>query len=323
MRIKKKETKQYSVMAHINSYPEFVDYCLRRLGAPTIDINLDPEQIRDRISDAIQLYLETDSESLLDVYWCHQATHEDAMNGYLQMPMEVIGVSNVFCPNKNFNASIQKYKSCCHQEKVTHKVNSNGYSTDKNPYGDIPTNFNRQVISPEGKVVDWNIGTVDFGDDEFMTSYLYNWWNNYWNYGYNMYAGNGSLFYYEISMQYISLLKQLFCNRTEFSYRNRQRKLWLMSEPIIEGSFYCIHGHKILDPETDDCIWESPFLQAYATCLLGIQWGVNLSKFGSIPAAAGLTINSDQILQRYMEEKTNLEEAHRKKNQYPPKPMVG
>lgn len=44
----------------ITEYSQFVDYVLRKLGAPVVDINIDPEQLQDRISDALQMYIEYD-----------------------------------------------------------------------------------------------------------------------------------------------------------------------------------------------------------------------------------------------------------------------
>ena len=35
---------------------DFIDYCLRRLGHPVIEINVDDQQIEDRVDDALQLF---------------------------------------------------------------------------------------------------------------------------------------------------------------------------------------------------------------------------------------------------------------------------
>ena len=35
---------------------EFKDYCLRRLGSPVIDINVDDQQVEDRIDEALLYY---------------------------------------------------------------------------------------------------------------------------------------------------------------------------------------------------------------------------------------------------------------------------
>ena len=44
-------------MATITSRQQFKDYCLRRLGFPVISINVDDDQVEDRINDAIQYHL--------------------------------------------------------------------------------------------------------------------------------------------------------------------------------------------------------------------------------------------------------------------------
>ena len=43
-------------MARISGRQQLVDYCLRRLGAPVIEINVDGSQIEDRLDDALQLF---------------------------------------------------------------------------------------------------------------------------------------------------------------------------------------------------------------------------------------------------------------------------
>ena len=43
-------------MAVPNSRQAFKEYCLRRLGYPVIDINVDDEQVDDRIDEALKYY---------------------------------------------------------------------------------------------------------------------------------------------------------------------------------------------------------------------------------------------------------------------------
>ena len=44
------------------------DYCLRRLGYPVIQINVDDAQIEDRIDDALQLFSEYHFDGVEKVY---------------------------------------------------------------------------------------------------------------------------------------------------------------------------------------------------------------------------------------------------------------
>ena len=49
-------------MAKPNSRSTLQDYCLRNLGAPVIEINVDEDQLEDRTDDAIQFYQEFNSD---------------------------------------------------------------------------------------------------------------------------------------------------------------------------------------------------------------------------------------------------------------------
>ena len=42
----------------ISSRQGLIDYCLRRLGFPVIEINVDDDQVEDRIDDALQYFQE-------------------------------------------------------------------------------------------------------------------------------------------------------------------------------------------------------------------------------------------------------------------------
>ena len=43
-------------MAKPNSRSTLIDYCMRSLGAPVVEINVDEDQVEDRIDEALQFY---------------------------------------------------------------------------------------------------------------------------------------------------------------------------------------------------------------------------------------------------------------------------
>ena len=61
-------------MATITSRSTFKDYCLKRLGFPVIDINVDDDQIEDRIDDAIQYWQDYHFDGLQKVYYIKAIT---------------------------------------------------------------------------------------------------------------------------------------------------------------------------------------------------------------------------------------------------------
>jgi hypothetical protein len=104
-------------MAQVTNRDEFADYCLRRLGAPVIDINVDPDQVQDRIDDALQYWQDYHFDGLQKVYWIHYVTQPDIDQKYLDLsntqdsegnPMEIVGISRIF-PLFDSQASVNMF----------------------------------------------------------------------------------------------------------------------------------------------------------------------------------------------------------------------
>jgi hypothetical protein len=104
-------------MAAITSRSDFKDYCLRRLGFPVIDINVDDDQIEDRIDDAIQYWQDYHFDGTQKVYYIHSLTQSDVNNKYLDLSnvtdnsnnsTQIIGVTRIF-PLQDSQASINMF----------------------------------------------------------------------------------------------------------------------------------------------------------------------------------------------------------------------
>lgn len=83
-------------MAEITSREELKQYCLRRLGAPVIEVNCAEEQLEDRIDDAFQYYFQYHFDAVETMYWAHQLTQEDVDNRYLTVANNIIGITRIF-----------------------------------------------------------------------------------------------------------------------------------------------------------------------------------------------------------------------------------
>ena len=104
-------------MATINSRQSFKDYCLRRLGFPVIDINVDDDQVEDRIDDALQYWTDYHFDGMQKTYYIHKITDEDLQNRYLDMSdvrdnannqVDVVGVTRIF-PITDSQASVNMF----------------------------------------------------------------------------------------------------------------------------------------------------------------------------------------------------------------------
>lgn len=73
----------------------FQTYCLRRLGAPVIQINVSPDQIDDRIDDALQVFGQFHTDAVEHVFLPYQIKDADITNEYLSIPPEVISIESL------------------------------------------------------------------------------------------------------------------------------------------------------------------------------------------------------------------------------------
>ena len=119
-------------MAKPSSRQELIDYCLRRLGAPVLEINVADEQIEDLVDDAVQFFQERHFDGVYPTFYKYKVTADDIARGrargldensnvgiatttvstnivgtattftyfensnYLQVPPNVIGVNKIF-----------------------------------------------------------------------------------------------------------------------------------------------------------------------------------------------------------------------------------
>ena len=64
-------------MAKPTTREEFKEYCLRKLGKPVLEINVDDDQVEDRIDEALSYYHDYHFDGTQKVYLAHQVTEED------------------------------------------------------------------------------------------------------------------------------------------------------------------------------------------------------------------------------------------------------
>lgn len=83
-------------MAVPNSRAQFKEYCLRKLGKPVIEINVDDDQVEDRVDEALKKYYDFHFDGSDKIYYKHQVTQTDIDNKYITMPENILGVVNLF-----------------------------------------------------------------------------------------------------------------------------------------------------------------------------------------------------------------------------------
>lgn len=82
-----------------NNRDELKKYCLRRLGHPAIQINVTPQQIDDRINDALAMFFQYHNEGVEERYAFLPITDEVIANGYFSLSEEIEAITKIVPTN--------------------------------------------------------------------------------------------------------------------------------------------------------------------------------------------------------------------------------
>jgi hypothetical protein len=83
-------------MAQPTTKADFIEWCLRKLGKPVIEINVDEDQVDDRVDEALSYYWDYHFDGSEKTFLKHQVTSGDVTNKYIPVAENIIGVVNLF-----------------------------------------------------------------------------------------------------------------------------------------------------------------------------------------------------------------------------------
>lgn len=111
-------------MAKPTSREQLKQWALRKLGYPVIDINVDDDQLEDRLDEAIQYFQEFHFDGVEKVYTPHLVTSTDVSNEYIELDNDIFSVVNVF-PIAADNLSVNMF-----DVRYQWRINDINYFTD-------------------------------------------------------------------------------------------------------------------------------------------------------------------------------------------------
>lgn len=162
------------------SREQLKDWCLRQLGFPVIEINVDDDQVDDRIDEALQYFQQFHYDGVERTYVKHQITQQDITNGYLPVNDSIIGVTRIF-PVSSSNASVNmfdlRYQLRLHElydftstSYVNYALTMQHIRTlDLLFSGEQPVRFNRHTNK---MYLDWNWQMAQVGEYMVIEGYV-------------------------------------------------------------------------------------------------------------------------------------------------------
>jgi len=282
-------------MAQPTNRQELVDYCLRQLGAPVLEVNVAEEQIDDLVDDAIQYFQERHFDGVEKVYLKYQITQGDIDRGKARPGDSSVGIASTSATTNIVGVATT----------FTYYENSN--------YLQVPSN-----IIGVNKVFQFNSTAAGSGIFNVKYQYMLS--------GVNLWGGAGfDLLSYSMTMSYLETMNFLLNTHKQIRFNQRSDRMYLDVDwnNLQVDEFLIIECYRGLDGEDYSRLWNDSFLKPYLTSLIKRQWGMNLIKFQGVKLPGGIEFNGRQIYDDAEKELETIRERMTYNYELPPMDMIG
>jgi hypothetical protein len=309
-----------------------IDYCLRALGAPVIEINVDDDQIEDRIDEAFQFYRDYHYDAVEMVYLKEQITAST---------LTITGSNAAsFSVGEKITGASSGATTFVHLNKDSNEIytkNTAGTFTAGETLTGAQTgttatfssielgNFDNKYVTLNDSVLSVvrtlplssRSNSISFFDAKYQLML-----NNIQS------LTNTDIQYYTMLKMHINLINDLMTGQKPVRFNRHMNRLyidltWGDGGDLAIGDYVIIEAYRTLDPNTYTDVYNDYFLLAYATALIKRQWGINLKKFEGVQLPGGVTMNGQKIFDEAMEEIKQLKEDAKSEWQLPVDFFVG
>jgi len=271
-----------------------IDYCLRQLGAPVLEINIADEQIDDLVDDAIQYFQERHYDGVIQTPMKYKITQDDIDRG--RAPAGNGGTVGITTTT------------------VTQTVG-------------VTTQFDFQENGNYIPLPDSIIGVnkiYRFPGTQTMSSGMF-------NLKYQLML-NDVYFFDSLELLSYSMVKTkledidyLLNPLKQIRFNIRQGRLYIDADwsDFAAGDYIIIDCWRILDPNDFSKVYNDRFIKKYLTATMKRQWGQNLIKFQGVKLPGGIELNGRQIYDDAVQELKEIQEQMLSTYEIPPLDEIG
>ena len=280
-------------MAQPSTRQELIDYCLRKLGAPVLEINVAEEQVEYLVDDAIQLFNERHFDGVYQTYLKYEITQQDIDRGRAK------GISGVGVASTSVTTNI-----------VGTATTFNYYENSN--YLQVPSH-----VVGVNKVFQFE-GSNSIASGMFSIKYqlflndIYYW-------------GSTELLTYSMVKTYLEDINFLLTTQKQIRFNKRQDRLYMDIDwsSLTVGQYLVIDCYRMMDPNDYSKVWNDSFIKPYLTALIKKQWGQNLIKFQGVKLPGGIELNGRQLYDDAQREIEVIIEKMSSTYELPPYDMIG
>ena len=260
-------------------------YALRALGKPVIEINVEDDQVEDRIDEALQYFAQYHYDGVERMYLKYQVTADDVTRARSDETLSTVTDS----ADSTVTASFKEGKN----------------------YIPMPSNVMSVVqIFPFTDKAALNLFDVRY---QLRLNDLYDFSST------SIIHYDMTLRHLDMLDHILVGERPLRFNQ----HKNRLYIDMDWKNDIDAGDFIIIECYRKLDGSTFTDVFDDIFLKKYLIQLIKRQWGQNLSKFQGVAMLGGVQLNGEQIYTQAQDEINKLEEQIQLSYELPPNYMMG
>lgn len=273
----------------ISSRQEFIDYTLRHLGHPVIQINIDSQQIEDRLDEALEYMYDRHFDFNQRALFAHQVTDQEIAQRFFD---------------------VSTFGNAIGAQERTLADGTTGY---------WPT---AQDIRTVSKVYAPSHPIGDYMFDLRYQMTLFDFFGIYFNQtGYPM----APLASYIEAMSYINDVDNIFNYPMSYTYTKTTNRLFLETDysKLTSTKYILLETYVKIDSTKYTQIWNDRVFKLYFSALLKKQWAQNLIKFNGIPLPGGAQINAAAMMSDATKELAEIENTLLRTQELPVDPLIG
>ncbi len=249
---------------------EFKEYIKYKLGAPLLEINVADEQIDIAINDAFQFFNERNHFNGIErIYLTVDLNNSNVRQNYSSFGSQDVlqrQVSNPSIPSQENTTTIRRQNNFIVlpndivgvEEVLRPGFNSIGGG-----------------IIPPGMIFTGLIGNISGGACDNQ--------------------GFGLTSYYAFQ-EMMALLQFTFFPPKMYNFNQRTHRLWIDGDLTDLRGMLCLQCMAKPNPDIFPDLFDDMWLKQYATALVKMTWGQNLTKYNQVQLPGGITLNGDRIL---------------------------
>lgn len=322
--------------AGLESRKSLIHWCLRKLGAPVIDINIDEDQIEDRIDEALLYFRDYHFDGVERIYLRHKITASTLkldlpFTEQIQKGATIVGQTSGatgYVYDKYLDNTTIRFKHLTDArftkgETVSVDGTTHTFQIQNSDVavtlGDVDNHYitlNQKVLSvtnivpQESSSIGGNLGGMFDFQYQFSLNNMFN-------------LASTDLVTYDIYKQYISQWEFMFRGARGIRFNRKTDRIELDVQDYVVDRWIVLECWSALNPSTFTEIYSDEFVREYAYSLIKQQWGANLKKFSGIALPGGVLLNGQQIYDEATSELEKLRERVRKEFELPPDFIMG